>query len=115
MKKLLLCLASFIIALQAQAQETIAFYTTLPQFGSGESTILYLSGNKLFGGFTMPAPWLISVHFSAMSTKSAVDFQFSGPIDSVYPPQDGFPGGETIIYGADFTLDDIHSCPAARD
>ena len=57
----------------------------------------------------------ISVHFSATSTESAVDFQFSGPIDSVYPPQDGFPGGETISYGADFTLNDIHSCPAARD
>jgi hypothetical protein len=46
------------------------------------------------------------VHFPATSTEPAADFQFLGPIDSVYPPQDGFPGGETISYEADFTLDD---------
>jgi hypothetical protein len=56
MKNLLVFLAGFTIALQAQAQSTIAFYTTLPQFGSGESTVLYLSGNELFGSFNMPDP-----------------------------------------------------------
>lgn len=95
-----------VAVLQTQAQEVLGIYTTLPQFGNGESTILYLSGNELFGGFNLIDSWLINVHFPATPTESSADFQFLGPIDSVYPPQDGFPGGETISYDADFTLDD---------
>ena len=105
-KKFLSAATLFFVVFAAQAQSTLAFYTTLPQFGSGESTILYLNGNELFGGFAMSDYWLISVEFSASANDPAASLSLLGPVDSVYPPFDGFPGGESITYSGDFTLDE---------
>jgi len=106
MNKNLPLMALVFAVCSAPGQGTIAFDTTLPPFGGGQAEVLYLSGNHLFGFFGMNDLWLISVEFPASSTDPASSFQLFGPVDSVYPPFDGFPGGESITYSADFTLDE---------
>ena len=113
-----LCLIAFTSGVKAQgtirnatlgpvlvADSTIGFYSTVPQFG-GPATVLYLSGNHLWGSFGMTDFWVVTVHFPATATEPASDLRVLGPIVSAYPPFEGFPGGVSISYRADFLLTD---------
>jgi hypothetical protein len=106
MNKNLSLMALVFAVCSAPAQGTIAFDTTLPPFGGGQAEVLYLSGNHLFGFFGMNDLWFISVEFPASSTDPASSFSLFGPLVTLYGPSDGFPGGVSITYSADFTLDE---------
>jgi hypothetical protein len=96
-----LFLALLTFARLGQGQE-IGFYATLPQVGT--FPVLFLSGNDLRASFATTDLWLVSIHFPATVANPAADLQLQGPVVSVYPPFDGFPGGESISYNGDFLL-----------
>src|SRR5437879_3384917 len=103
---LLTTLAARAFPLSAQAEEFVAFYTTLPPFGGGEAALFYLSGNRLVASFGTAEFWLISIHFPATANYPAADLGVLGPISDAYPPYEGFPGGVSITYRADLLLTD---------
>ena len=96
-----LFLALLIFAQWANGQG-IGFYAALPQVGA--SPVVFLSGNNLTASFATTNLWLASIYFPATTTNPPSTLQIGAPVDSVYPPFDGFPGGESITYSGAFVL-----------